>query len=142
MPGFLNDREALATAMASADIYVSGMPNETFGISVIEAQASGLPVVGVSGGAMPARVPPELGRLGPEGDCAAMALNVQAVWQSDIADTSARARAHVMDKFRWEKTFSDLLNSVYVKARASAAERIRPGKGRTPHGFPSLRKAG
>ena len=39
-----------------ADIYVSAMADETFGISVIEAQASGLPVVGVAAGAMVDRV--------------------------------------------------------------------------------------
>ena len=40
----------LAAWLASADLYVSAMADETFGISIIEAQASGLPVVGVAAG--------------------------------------------------------------------------------------------
>ena len=59
-PGFLDNREELAVALASSDIYVSAMADETFGISVIEAQACGLPVVGVAAGAMTARVPRNL----------------------------------------------------------------------------------
>jgi glycosyltransferase involved in cell wall biosynthesis len=51
----------LAAWLASADLYVSAMADETFGISVIEAQASGLPVVGVAAGAMVDRVPSGLG---------------------------------------------------------------------------------
>ncbi len=43
-------RAELAGWLASADIYASGMADETFGISIIEAQASGLPVVGVAAG--------------------------------------------------------------------------------------------
>lgn len=60
MPGYIDDRDKMARALASADIYVSGMADETFGMSVLEAQASGLPVVGVASGAMPERVEPEL----------------------------------------------------------------------------------
>ena len=55
-PGYVSDRLELARWLASADIYVSGMADETFGISIIEAQASGLPVVGVAAGAMVDRV--------------------------------------------------------------------------------------
>jgi len=50
-PGFCRDRDELAAWLASADIYVSGMADETFGISVVEAQASGLPVVAYEEGA-------------------------------------------------------------------------------------------
>src|SRR6185437_10174391 len=46
-PGYVRDRAEIARWLASADIYVSGMAHETFGVSIIEAQASGLPVVGV-----------------------------------------------------------------------------------------------
>ena len=56
LPGYVRGRPELARWLASADIYVSGMADETFGISIIEAQASGLPVVGVAAGAMIDRV--------------------------------------------------------------------------------------
>jgi glycosyltransferase involved in cell wall biosynthesis len=123
LPGFLADREALAVALASSDIYVSAMADETFGISVVEAQASGLPVVGVASGAMPARVPPGLGLLGPVDDVAAMAANVRAVWQGDRHAMSRAARLHALHRFSWEHTFARLFDEVYAAARDRAAER-------------------
>nr|MBA3729413.1 glycosyltransferase [Sphingomonas sp.] len=83
LPGFLNDRVLLAQWLASADIYASGMADETFGISVIEAQASGLPVVGVASGAMVDRVTPDIGRIGPVDDADAMARNLLGIWTGD-----------------------------------------------------------
>ena len=69
MPGYVKDRAELARWLASADIYVSGMADETFGVSIVEAQASGLPVVGVAAGAMIDRVTDATGRLGPGRRC-------------------------------------------------------------------------
>lgn len=123
LPGFVDDRDALAVALASSDIYVSAMADETFGISVIEAQASGLPVVGVAGGAMPARVPAGLGYLGPVDDMAAMAAHVQAVWQGRPRAMGQAARAHVLERFSWERTFASLVGEVYPQAMARRAQR-------------------
>ncbi|NBC37105.1 glycosyltransferase [Novosphingobium sp. FSY-8] len=123
LPGFVDDRRYLARALASSDIYVSAMADETFGISVIEAQAAGLPVVGVASGAMPARVPAGLGYLGPVDDVEAMAAHVQAVWAGGAAAMGARARAHVVERFSWERTFNRLLADVYPAAMARAAQR-------------------
>src|SRR3546814_3486223 len=78
-PGFHEHRRDLARALASSDIYVSAMADETFGVSVLEAQACGLPVVGVASGAMPDRVAEGLGMLGPVDDTQAMAANVAAL---------------------------------------------------------------
>ena len=117
MPGFLDDREELAVALASSDIYVSAMADETFGISVIEAQACGLPVVGVAAGAMPERVRPGLGLLGPVDDVSAMARNVAAVWQGDRSGIGNRARTHAVTRFNWERTFSHLIGEIYFGPR-------------------------
>jgi alpha-1,6-mannosyltransferase len=117
-PGFLGDRERLAQLLASADIYVSAMADETFGVSVVEAQAAGLPVVGVSGGAMIERVPPELGLLGPVGDPAAMAENIRHIWGNGAVAMGRRAREHVRTRFSWDRTFQTLFGEIYPKARA------------------------
>lgn len=126
--GFERDRGELAHALASSDIYVSAMADETFGISVLEAQASGLPVVGVASGAMPDRVPAGLGLLGPVDDTAAMARNVVSLWQGDHRAVSAAARAHVVANFSWRRTFDRLLNEIYPKAMAHAASRVQSGR--------------
>ena len=123
LPGFCDDRDALAVALASSDIYVSAMADETFGISVIEAQASGLPVVGVASGAMPARVPAGLGLLGPVDDADAMAAHVTAIWRGDRDGMGRAARAHVESRYSWEHTFSQLVNEVYPAAMLRASAR-------------------
>ena len=50
--GFEKRREALASALASADVLVHGCPFETFGLGVAEAVACGLPVVAPDEGAL------------------------------------------------------------------------------------------
>lgn len=133
VPGFEPDRARLARALASADLYVSAMADETFGVSVLEAQAAGLPVVGVASGAMAARVPPELGRLGPVDDVEAMAANVLAVLADDPAAIGRAARAHVEARFSWTATFDRLFGVVYARAldRAAARGRVRAGRRET-----------
>ena len=124
-PGFEAERAGLARALASADIYVSAMADETFGLSVLEAQASGLPVVGVASGAMPDRVPAGLGLLGPVDDVAAMARNVAAIWSGDVRAMGAAARAHVERGFSWRATFDRLFGVIYPQALERAAGRVR-----------------
>ena len=123
-PGFEKDRAELARALASSDIYVSAMADETFGISVLEAQASGLPVVGVASGAMPDRVPHGLGLLGPVDDVRAMADNVVKLWRGDHELVGARARAQVSERHGWARTFGELFGAIYPAAMAHARVRV------------------
>jgi alpha-1,6-mannosyltransferase len=122
-PGYEKDREGLARALASSDIYVSGMADETFGISVVEAQAAGLPVVGVASGAMPERVPAGIGYLGPVDDAEMLAANVMRVWREGAAEMGARARAHA-EQFDWRMTFDRLFHQIYPAALAQRNRRL------------------
>ncbi|WP_051531411.1 glycosyltransferase [Sphingomonas sp. URHD0057] len=117
MPGYVKDRAELSRWLASADIYVSGMADETFGVSIVEAQASGLPVVGVAAGAMIDRVTAEVGRLGPVGDVAAMAANILDVLHADKAAMTQAARSHAL-QFSWEHSMEALFGRVYPAAMA------------------------
>ena len=119
-PGYVRDRHELARWLASADIYVSGMADETFGISIIEAQASALPVVGVAAGAMVDRVTAETGRLGPVDDDEAMAANIVAVWTGNRAAMSEAAtrQAH---EFSWERSMEALFGRIYRDALVARA---------------------
>lgn len=131
--GFIDDREKLARAMASSDIYVSAMPSETFGVSVIEAQACGLPVIGVAGGEMPQRVPAGTGLLGPVGDADTMAANVAALWAGDWRAAGAASRALVEARYTWPTTFQQLFGEIYPEALQRAAARVERGPVWMPH---------
>ncbi|MCL6739786.1 glycosyltransferase [Sphingomonas sp. RB56-2] len=121
-PGYCRDRDDLAAWLASADIYVSGMADETFGISVIEAQASGLPVVGVAAGAMVDRVPHGLGLVGRVDDAEVMAANIMSVLSGDRPAMAERAREHAL-QFSWDESMERLFGRVYHSALARAADR-------------------
>jgi len=95
----------------------------------VEAQAAGLPVVGVASGAMIDRVPPGLGLLGPVDDTQQMADNVVALWHGDHQAIGKAARAHVEARFSWDRTFERLLSDIYPKAlQSAAARRITGGR--------------
>jgi alpha-1,6-mannosyltransferase len=121
-PGYCRDRSDLAAWLASADLYVSGMADETFGISIIEAQASGLPVVGVAAGAMVDRVPRGLGLVGKVDDAEVMAMNILEVLDGDRKAIGERARNHAL-QFSWDQSMERLFGRVYRSALARAAER-------------------
>ena len=100
------------------------MADETFGISIIEAQASGLPVVGVAAGAMLDRVTDRMGRLGAVGDSADMAQNILQLWNGDRPEMAERARAHAL-QFSWDSSMEALFTRVYPAAFQRRAELIR-----------------
>ncbi|WP_162888036.1 glycosyltransferase [Sphingomonas mesophila] len=121
--GYVGDRDLLARLLASADLYVSGMADETFGISIIEAQASGLPVVGVAAGAMVDRVDRSTGRLGPVDDAAAMAANIVEVLGGD----HQAMRAAAIDRARhygWDRSMERLFGHLYPLAFRRAGRRV------------------
>ena len=116
---YLTSKEALARLFASADLYLTAGPYETFGLSVAEAQACGLPVVGVAGGALIERVPDGLGLLGPVDDDEAMAANILQV--AECRDEMGRAgREEVVARFAWEITFRKMFG-LYDAALARTA---------------------
>ena len=124
--GYVGDRDLLARLLASADLYVSGMADETFGISIIEAQASGLPVVGVAAGAMIDRVDNSTGRLGPVDDSAAMAANIVEALGGDhrAMREAAVARAR---HYGWDRSMERLFGHLYPLAFRRAAWRAASG---------------
>lgn len=123
LAGYLNDRSELARWLASSDIYVSGMADETFGVSIVEAQASGLPVVGVAAGAMIDRVTPASGRLGPVGAADIMAQNILEVWDCDRNAMAAEAQCRARE-FSWDSSMESLFGELYPSAFARRSEQL------------------
>jgi len=81
------DDDAVAAALAGADLFLWPAINEAFGMALLEAQASGLPVIaGDSGGIGAIVVPGATGLLAPPGDTAAFATAARRL----IVDPEAR----------------------------------------------------
>jgi alpha-1,6-mannosyltransferase len=123
LPGYVKSRGDLARWLASADIYASAMADETFGVSIVEAQASGLPVVGVRAGAMVDRVTDKMGRLGPVDDASAMAENILALLKSDRRQIAEAARASAL-QYSWASSMETLFGHVYPAAFLRRKERM------------------
>jgi alpha-1,6-mannosyltransferase len=105
---FEKDRAALAALLASADVYVSAMEYETFGLAVVEAQACGLPVLGVRAGAMVDRVPDGLGVLVASNHPDALRDGLLSLDRAAWQECGRAARAHVSQRFSWARTFDRL----------------------------------
>ncbi|MEM7788234.1 MAG: glycosyltransferase [Bacteroidota bacterium] len=105
---YLNDKTEVAALLASADVYVTAGPHEVAAFSVVEAQASGLPVVGVDAGGLRDRVHDGLGFLVPVDDSAAMAARVAEAYHQR-ARLGAQARAYVEATYSWTRCFEQVV---------------------------------
>jgi N-acetyl-alpha-D-glucosaminyl L-malate synthase BshA len=98
---FLGKIDNVAPLLASADLFLLPTSSESFGLSALEALASGVPVVGTNAGGMPEVVRNgETGYLCEVGDVAGMGaaalsiLSDRKKWEamSDLGAADARAR--------------------------------------------------
>ncbi len=118
---------ALAELYASADLLAQPSPHETFGLTVLEAIASGLPVVAVGQGGPCDLVGPDVGALARPGDPADLAAQIESV-------AARRPRPHLGAQHAWPRTFERLLE-VYEDARATPRVRsARPARLSRPLG--------
>jgi alpha-1,6-mannosyltransferase len=101
------DRRAVARVLATASVLVAPCPVETFGLAVLEALASGTPVVAVDEGAAPELVAEGTGFVAP-GTPEALADAVLRLLGTDHELAGARARAHA-ESFTWAATAAGLL---------------------------------
>jgi alpha-1,6-mannosyltransferase len=93
-PGFTKGREALARSLASADVLVHGCPFETFGLSIAEAMACGLPAVVPDQGGAAEMHDPASGELYPSLDADACAGAIERILgRIDASEASMRAAA-------------------------------------------------
>jgi alpha-1,6-mannosyltransferase len=89
--GFQTDRARLAAALASADALIHGCARETFGLSVAEAVACGLPVVVPDAGGAPESADPSCSQLYAREDPDACAAAILRLLAQDPGDLRARA---------------------------------------------------
>ena len=125
---FLGKLESVAPLLAGADLFLLPSATESFGLSALEALASGVPVVGTSVGGMPEVVREgETGALLPPGEVEAMAeaaktiLRDDARWHamSTLAAADARER-FALDQVvgQYEAFYSETLNAAPRRVEA------------------------
>lgn len=102
------NRKMLARFFASADIYITAGPHETFGLCVLEAQASGLPVIGVNAGALRERVSPAVGLLGSVDSSSEMTQNILKLSKLNFRKLGKNARWLTEQNYSWERIFTQL----------------------------------
>ncbi len=120
--GSLEYGEDLARIYASADVFALPSPNETFNLAVLEALASGIPVVAARQGGPVNIVHPGFGALAEPGNAADLAAKIEKV-VAEKTGGARRCREYVEQNFSWERTFKRLL-SIYGEVIA-----VRNGDG-------------
>ncbi|MFI6869493.1 glycosyltransferase [Nocardia sp. NPDC050406] len=105
--GFIDDRTALATLLATADVSLAPGPHETFGLAALEALAAGTPVVASRSSALADIV---------TADCGAVAADDPLAFAAAVTDVLARPaeqRRHAArsraEQFTWPAAVAGML---------------------------------
>jgi glycosyltransferase involved in cell wall biosynthesis len=116
--------ESLAARYTLADVLALPSRNETFGLAILEALASGLPVVAIDQGGPSSLLHPQVGALAAPGDASDFAGKIAQVLASRMS--AERCRAYAKQHFSWDKTFVKLLDiydNLYRAASPRACEK-------------------
>ena len=110
---FQSDREVLARLLASFDVYVSPGRIETFGLSSLEALASGTPVLSANEGGVSEQVAAsQAGRVFEAGETGSVAEQAIALFADNLNELGLRGRAYAEREHSWTYVF-DRLFQVY-----------------------------
>jgi len=99
----------LARLLASADALIHAGDQETFGLVILEAMASGIPVVAVAAGAFTEIVPAHCGVLCEANSPACMAAAVIELFSHDVREKGRLARRHVENHYSWDVVVAGLI---------------------------------
>lgn len=107
-------RDQIAEIMRSHSIFCMPSYGEPFGMTLLEAMASGVPAVATDAGGPPHILHPEGGRIVPVRDSAGIAAALVDIFNSpDLQSTmGSRNRERVEQEFDWSKSL-DKMESVY-----------------------------
>jgi alpha-1,6-mannosyltransferase len=122
---YRRDSSELAQLFASADALVHAGTKETFGLVILESMACGRPVVAVSAGAIPEFVDDSVGILSPPNNPAAMAEAITALYDRDLDQLGAAARARVLQRYTWNHSFQ-AQTMAYAKLVGSRRRSVVP----------------
>ena len=131
--GYVDSPARLSLSLAHADVALSVCPGETFGLAVLEALASGTPVVTADRGGARELVDAASGAWAhPEPRDLADAVLEVAVRPIDVRRAAARRRA---ERYPWSATVESMLavhSSVAIPTSRSRARRVMSSTTATP----------
>ena len=110
----------LARYYHAADLFIHPGVCETFGLVVLEAQACGLPCVGISGSFMDANIMAGLDAWSRDNTPASLADAVGRFGEMDLAALGAEASLKVHARFSWQRVFVQQWD-LYSRARLQGA---------------------
>lgn len=113
------DQMELAQWYSAADVFVNPTYEETFGLTTVEAQACGTPVVVYETDGCPETVAPGNGQLTPQGDLSALERAVR-----DITDSGLRADQLKMARFDKEVVYQAYIRSYETVLSARNGGRV------------------
>lgn len=101
-----NDREQLANLLAAVDLFVAPCSIETFGLSALEALASGTPVLSADRGGVSEQVQRSgAGALFEAGDSHSLAENAVHLLNGDLRMLGLQGRAYAEREHSWPSVF-------------------------------------
>jgi alpha-1,6-mannosyltransferase len=121
---YLQDNAKLARYYRAADLFIHPGICETFGLVVLEAQACGLPCVGIRGSFMDANVMAGLDLWAGRNDSGDLADAVERFFARDLAALGTEVSQAVRARFSWNKVFARQWD-FYTRARLQGAEVLR-----------------
>ncbi len=128
---YVQDNAKLADYYHAADLFIHPGVCETFGLVVLEAQACGLPCVGVRGSFMDANIMVGLDLWATRNDPHDIAAAIARFEDQDLAAMGAEASKKVRDRFSWDRVFARQW-ALYTSARLHGAEALHSIE---PHPF-------
>ena len=121
---YIQDSAELADFYHAADLFIHPGVCETFGLVVLEAQACGLPCVGVRGSFMDANIMVGLDRWATRNDPNELADAIERYTDCDLPAIGAEASRRVHARFSWDKVFARQW-ALYTHARLRGAEALQ-----------------
>ncbi len=116
--------DTVARVLASADALVHAGDQETFGLVILEAMASGTPVAVVNAGALPELVPPDCGVLARPNDPSDMARAVRELFSRGSQTLGANARRFVEKHHDWDVVVANLVRQYQAVAGLKVPARL------------------
>jgi alpha-1,6-mannosyltransferase len=121
---YIQDNAKLAEYYHAADLFIHPGICETFGLVILEAQACGLPCVGIRGSFMDANVMAGLDQWATRDDPADLADAIERFCQFDLAAIGAEVSRAVLARFSWDKVFARQWD-LYTRARLHGPAALR-----------------